>query len=95
VLSRGFGCKRDLITSALAHGLEPPEERGRHLEMDADHEREILAWISQHAAKSTPIARRDLREHVTTKYDLPTRRGWVNSFIARHIDEICQMKSSP
>jgi hypothetical protein len=63
--------------------------------MDEDHEHEILAWISQHAAKSTPLTLRDIREHVTTKYDLPTTRGWVNSFIGRHIDEICQMKSSP
>jgi hypothetical protein len=63
--------------------------------MDEDREREILAWISQQAAKRTPITRRNLREHVTTKYDLPTTRGWVNSFISRHIDEICQMKSSP
>jgi hypothetical protein len=71
------------------------EARGRHLEMDEDREREILAWISQHAAKSTSITRRDLRKHMTTKYDLPTTRGWVNSFIGRHIDEICQMNSSP
>jgi hypothetical protein len=88
-LARGFGCKRGRVTSALAHGLAPPEARDLHLEMDEDREREIIAWISQHAAKSTPITRRDLREHVTTKYDLPTMRGWVNSFISRHIDEIC------
>jgi hypothetical protein len=74
-LSRGFDCKRDRATSALAHGLEPPEARGRHLEMDGDREGDISAWISQHAAKSTPLTRRDLREHVPTKYDLPTTRG--------------------
>jgi hypothetical protein len=74
-LARGFGCKRDRGMSALARGLEPPEARGRHLEMDEDRECEILAWISQHAVKSTPITRRDLREHVTTKYGLPTTQG--------------------
>jgi hypothetical protein len=63
--------------------------------MNEDRERETLAWISQHAAKSTPITGRNLREHVTTKYDLPTTRGWVSSFIDRHIDGIYQMKSSP
>jgi hypothetical protein len=94
-VARGFGCKRDRFTSTFAHGLEPPEARGRHLEMDEDREREILAWISQHAAKSTPITRRNLCEHLTTKYDLPTKRGWVNSFIDRHIVEIYQMKSPP
>jgi hypothetical protein len=78
-LARGFGCKRDRVTSALAHGLESPESGDRHLEMDEDRERQPLACISQHAAKSTPMARCDLREQVTTKYDLPTTRGWVNS----------------
>jgi hypothetical protein len=56
-LARGFGRKRDCVTSTLAHGLEPPEARGRHLEMDKDRERDILAWIFRHTAKSTPITR--------------------------------------
>jgi hypothetical protein len=42
-LAPGFACKRDRVLSALAYGLEPPEARGRHREMDEDREREILA----------------------------------------------------
>jgi hypothetical protein len=37
-LARGFGCKCDRVTSVLTHGLEPPEGRGRRLEMDEDRE---------------------------------------------------------
>jgi hypothetical protein len=63
--------------------------------MTEDREREILACIHDHAAKSTPLTRRDLREHVTTHYDFRTTRRWVNSFMVRHIDEFCTVKRSP
>jgi hypothetical protein len=74
-LARGFGCKRDRIMSALVHGLESPEMRGRHQELSEDREREILASINKCATKSRPITRRDLREHVTAEYDAPPRAG--------------------
>jgi hypothetical protein len=41
-LARAFNCKCDRGTSALEHGLEPPETRGRHLGLAKDHERELL-----------------------------------------------------
>jgi hypothetical protein len=94
-LARGFGFKRDRIMSALAHGLESPEMRGRHQELTEDREREILAWINKCATKSRPITRRDLREHVTAEYDVPTTRGPVNSLLGRHIGEFCAARSSP
>jgi hypothetical protein len=93
-LARGFGCKCDRITGALAHGLEPPETRGRHQGLSEDREQEIVAWISKYAAKSRPIARRDLHEHVAAEYGVPTTRGWVNSFIGRHIGDLCFAKGS-
>jgi hypothetical protein len=63
--------------------------------MAEDHEREILALIHEYAAKSTPITRRDLREHIITHCDFPTTPGWLNSFMSRPIDELCNVKSSP
>jgi hypothetical protein len=61
--------------------------QGRHRGMTEDREREVLAWIHEQAAKSTPITGRDLCEHVTTHYDFPTTRAWVSSFMSRHVDE--------
>jgi hypothetical protein len=48
-LARGFSCKRDRIMSALAHGLEAPEMRGRHPRLAEDRGREILRWIEKWA----------------------------------------------
>jgi hypothetical protein len=75
--------------------LEPLEMQGRHWGVTEDREREILVWIHEHAPERTPIARQDLREHVTTHYDFPITRGWVRSFMGRDIDELCKVKSSP
>jgi hypothetical protein len=35
--ARAFGCDRKRVTQALAHGLEPPEARGRHWRIRRRH----------------------------------------------------------
>jgi hypothetical protein len=94
-LVRAFDCKRDRVTSALAHGLEPPETRGRHLGLAEDHERELLAWIHGQVSKNNPVTWCDIRQYVTSRYGFSATRGWVNSFCGRHTDERCKAKSSP
>jgi hypothetical protein len=37
-LARAFDCPRSYVQLALAHGLEPPGERGKHTALDADRE---------------------------------------------------------
>jgi hypothetical protein len=94
-LARGFECQQHRVTSAIAHGLEPPEARGRHPGMVADREAEILVWIADRAARGNPTTRSEVREHVSREYEVPVTRGWVNSFICRHAEALCKVKSSP
>lgn len=94
-LSRAFRCDRNRVTQALAHGLEPPEARGRHLAVDAGIEDELLVWIEANAAKSTAVTARDVRAHIRSHYHMPVSRGWVNSFVGRHLDRLCKAKSVP
>jgi hypothetical protein len=42
VLARAFDCPRNSVQSALAHGLEPPEKRRKHPDLEADREQQIL-----------------------------------------------------
>jgi hypothetical protein len=44
-LVREFDCPRSSVQSALAHGLEPPGERGKHPALVAGREQQILDWI--------------------------------------------------
>jgi hypothetical protein len=94
-LTRAFDCHRNRISQALAHGLEPPEARGRHPAFDAEIEDELLLWIEANAAKSTAVTARDVRAHLESRYHMPASRGWVNSFIGRHLDRLCKAKSVP
>jgi hypothetical protein len=75
VLAAGFGYDRDRVQKALAHGLEPPETRGRYLAMSNDAEREISSWIQTNAAKNKTATPRDLREHIMTNSKPPRHAG--------------------
>jgi hypothetical protein len=94
-LKRAFQCSRNSVTQALVHGLEPPQTRGRHSALDAEIEHELLVWIEDNAAKNTAVTGADLRARIVNHYHLPVTRGWVNSFIGRHLDRLCKVKSTP
>jgi hypothetical protein len=94
-LMHAFDCVRDRVTQALLHGLEPPETRGRHPALDDDVERAVLLWITENAMKSSALTARDVREHIANRHQLSVTRGWVNSFIGRHSEELCRVKSVP
>jgi hypothetical protein len=51
-LVRAFDCPRSSVQSALVHGLELPEERGKDPALEADREQQILDWIQQKTNKS-------------------------------------------
>jgi hypothetical protein len=91
-LAADFGCSRDRVKKALLHGLEPPETRGRHLALSDKVEQELVNWIEANAAKSRAVTPRDLKEHLTTQYSLFATRGCVNSFMSRHLEELCKIK---
>jgi hypothetical protein len=92
-MMRVFDCVRDRVTQALAHGLEPPENRGRHPAWDDDIERRLLLWIQENAAKNSAVTGRDVREHIAMRYHQSVIRGWVNSFLRRHLEDLCRVNS--
>ena len=94
-MRRAFDCSHDRITQALAHGLEPPQTRGRHLALDDEIERGILLWIQENAAKSKAVTAAEIREHISVRHQLSVTRGWINSFLERHSGALCKVKRTP
>jgi hypothetical protein len=41
-LMRAFACPRFRVQAALAHGLDEPGQRGKHMALDHDREQQIL-----------------------------------------------------
>jgi hypothetical protein len=94
-LVRAFDSPRSSVQWALAHGLKPPGERGKHPALDADHEQQIVDWVQQKAEKITPVGKTKIKDYCTTQLKGPITRGWVNSFVLRHSDGIFKTKSTP
>jgi hypothetical protein len=79
---------------ALAHGLDEPGQRGKHIALDRDRAQQILDWMEQNAEQDTPITRGEIMDYSTSQFKIKSTRGWVNSFVLRHSDEVIQ-KSGP
>jgi hypothetical protein len=94
-LTRAFGCARERVTQALAHRLEPPENRGRHLAIGPENEQQTLQWTEHNVAKATAVTVRDVHEYLSGRYLFAATRGWVNSFFAPRADRLCKAKSAP
>jgi hypothetical protein len=41
-LTRAFACSRYRVQAALAHGLDQPGQRGKHIALDQEREQQIL-----------------------------------------------------
>jgi hypothetical protein len=93
-LARAFGCHANRVKVALANGLEESKKCSGHPAFDEDSEDEILAWIEAQAEKYRPMIRTDLRHYCEVKYSRPVSRGWIDSFVLRHAEDLIETKSS-
>jgi hypothetical protein len=75
--------------------LKPSGERGKHSALGASREQQILDWIEQKAEQSTPVGKTEIKDYCTTQLIVLITRGWVNSFVLRHSDQIFTTKSTP
>jgi hypothetical protein len=44
-ITKTFGCQQSCVQAVLAHGLDRPGQRGKHIALDQDHEQQIRDWI--------------------------------------------------
>jgi hypothetical protein len=76
----------------LTNGLDDTKIRGLHLVFDGDSEGEIIEWIQAQAEKYKSITRTDIRHYCKVKYSRSISRGWADSFILRHRDDVIETK---
>jgi hypothetical protein len=69
------------VQSALAHGLKPPGERGKHPALGHHCEQQMLDWIQQNAEQSAPVTKTEIKYYCPGQLKVPVTRGWVNSFV--------------
>jgi hypothetical protein len=93
-LSRSFGCQPTRVKAALDNRAKAPKVRRCHMAVDENPEAEILEWIDARAEKCNPVTRTDLQHYCEVKYPILISRGWADSFILRHRDDLTETKST-
>jgi hypothetical protein len=83
------------VKSALEHRLDPPGHRGKQTAPEQDREPQILDRIRQNAESSTPVIKKEIKDYCTSQFQTSITRGWGNSLVLRHLDEIIQTTRSP
>jgi hypothetical protein len=92
---RAFNCSDYAVRRALDNGFDDPKSRGRQLALDAISDANSLEWIKKNAEKNPAVTRTDIKNYCFKVYPFQASRGWVDSFILRHCDELTEKKSSP
>jgi hypothetical protein len=93
-LAQLFDCKSDRFKAALANRLEDRKVRDRHLAFDEISETEILDWILAQIYKCRSTTSANLQHYCEVKCSRSISRGWVNSFILRHQEDLSETKST-
>jgi hypothetical protein len=94
-IARAFEISHSAIACAALRGYEDPPGRGRHDELDADSEQELIAWIADKAVNNTVVNKTELLHECNKRFGKGITRGWVDSFVKRHAEELCETKSIP
>jgi hypothetical protein len=94
-LGIAFNCPRAAGKRALKNRLIPPKQRGRHTALPEDSEADILAWFQHQAEKSQPSTRTYILHYCSGKFGEAVTRGWMDSFLIRHKDNLAETISKP
>jgi hypothetical protein len=56
-----YSSVHEVVQSTFVHGLESPGEQGKHTALDRTREQQMLDWIQQNAAQSTPVSKTEIK----------------------------------
>jgi hypothetical protein len=94
-LARIFEVKIQVIDRALRNGINEIIPPGRHTELEPEIEDSIINWINEQSAASIHVTRTQILHYVSSTYKVSITKGWVNSFIGRHLGELAEVTSYP
>jgi hypothetical protein len=87
------------IRKYLLKGVQDPNLPGRHddghLAFSEECEKIILEKLKNEYESNRAFTRKQLLSYVASTFDNSVTKGWVNSFIGRHLDELKVCQSFP
>jgi hypothetical protein len=91
-VARAFEVSHTVVARAELGSYGDPPVRGRHHELSADCEQELVEWHANKAANHRAVNRTELLHECIERFGKNTTRGWVDCFITRHAQELLKPK---
>jgi hypothetical protein len=79
----------------LSRGPQVPGPLGRHRALNAEIEASLVAMLLEAFQSGKAMTRKEFLLTVRERYDPELTKGWVNTFIGRHLDQLQTCRSLP
>jgi hypothetical protein len=76
-------------------GYEDPPGRGRHFELEADSEQELIDWIVNKAVNNMAVNKTELLHECNERFGKKITRGWVKSFVKCPCESLFETERIP
>jgi hypothetical protein len=83
------------VKRAQLRSYDDSPARGRHHELAADAEQQLVDWITAKAANNTAINRTELLHERNERFGKSITRRWIDSFLTRYAEQLFETKSGP
>ena len=90
-----FDMNPKTVRKNLREGIQDMKPPGRHHAFDNETENIIIQEINSRFQANKPMTQVQLINFISKKFQKNVTKGWVNSFIGRHINELQKCHSSP
>jgi transposase len=94
-LARAFDISHSAVTRAKLRGYDDPPGRGRHHKLAIESEQALVDWLTNKAANHMAINKTELLHECNERFGRNITRGWVDSFLKRHADQLFETTSVP
>jgi hypothetical protein len=94
-LATVFGMTSRTVRRALLRGPGEPIPMGRHAALDLDVESSLVAKLQSAFQRGQPMTNKELLKMVREEHDEHLTKGWVHSFLGRHLDVLQECRSLP
>jgi hypothetical protein len=94
-VARAFNIDHSAVKRGILCGYEDLPGRGRHRELSAEIGQGLVGWIVTKAHNHKAVNQTGPLDYCIKNLGTAITRGWVDSFLSRHDNDIFETKSSP
>jgi hypothetical protein len=94
-VARAFEIAHLAVKRTQLRGYDDLPARGRHHELVVGAEQQLVDWITARAANNVAVNGTEFVHECNERFGKRIKRGWVDSFLTRHAEQLFETKSIP